>query len=143
MAGKTYIEKILEAPTGEIVFRKPDLVLTHDNTSSIETIFRKMRGEKVADPNQLVVVLDHNAPPTDSGLANQYQTIRNFAREQGIQKFHDAGDGICHQIMVKYARPGMVIVGSDSHTCTAGAFNTLATGIDRTEAAGIWKTGET
>jgi homoaconitase/3-isopropylmalate dehydratase large subunit len=92
MSGKTYAEKILEASAGEIVFRKPDLVLTHDNTSSIETIFRKMGGEKLADPNQLVVMLDHNAPPTDPGLANQYQTIRNFAREQGIQKFHDAGD---------------------------------------------------
>lgn len=143
MAGKTYAEKILEAPAGEIVFRKPDLVLTHDNTSSIEMIFRKMGGEKVADPNQLVVVLDHNAPPTDSGLANKYQGIRNFVREQGVQKFYDAGDGICHQIMANYTRPGMVIVGSDSHTCTAGAFNTLAAGIDRTEAAGIWKTGET
>ena len=143
MAGKTYVEKILEAPVGEIVFRKPDLVLTHDNTSAIETIFRKMNGEKVADSEQLVVVLDHNAPPTDSGLANKYQAIRNFVHEQGVQKFHDAGDGICHQIMAKYAKPGMIVVGSDSHTCTAGAFNTLAAGIDRTEAAGIWKTGET
>ena len=78
MSGKTFVEKVLEAPVGEIVFRKPDLVLTHDNTSSIETIFRKMGGEKIADPAQLVVVLDHNAPPTDSGLANKYQAIRQF-----------------------------------------------------------------
>ncbi len=143
MAGKTFVEKVLEAPAEEIVFRKPDLVLTHDNTSSIETIFRKMGGEMVADPQQLLVVLDHNAPPTDSGLANKYQAIRNFVKEQCIRKFHDAGDGICHQIMAKYAKPGMIVVGSDSHTCTAGAFNALAAGIDRTEAAGIWKTGET
>jgi 3-isopropylmalate/(R)-2-methylmalate dehydratase large subunit len=39
--------------------------------------------------------------------------------------------------------PGMIIVGSDSHTCTAGAFNAMAAGIDRTETAGIWKRGET
>ncbi len=143
MAGKTYVEKILEAPAGEIVFATPNLVLTHDNTSSIETIFKEMGGEKVANTSQLLVVLDHNAPPTDSNLANKYQAIRNFVKEQGIQKFHDAGDGICHQIMAKYAKPGMIIVGSDSHTCTAGAFNSLAVGIDRTEAAGIWKTGET
>ena len=143
MTGKTFVEKVLEAPVGEIVFRIPDLVLTHDNTSSIETIFRKMGGEKVADPEKLVVVLDHNAPPTDSGLANKYQAIRNFVKAQQVRKFHDAGDGICHQIMAKYAKPGMIVVGSDSHTCTAGAFNTLAAGIDRTEAAGIWKTGET
>ncbi len=143
MSGKTFVEKILEAPAGEIVFRNPDLVLTHDNTSAIETIFRKMHGEKVFDPNQLLVVLDHNAPPTDSNLANKYQAIRRFVKEQGIQKFHDAGEGICHQLMAKYARPEMIIVGSDSHTCTAGAFNAFAAGIDRTEAAGIWRTGET
>ena len=143
MTGKTFIEKILEASEGEIVFREPNLVLTHDNTSSIETIFRKMGGDKVADSNQLLVVLDHNAPPTNANLANKYLDIRNFVNEQGIEKFHDAGDGICHQLMADYARPGMIIVGSDSHTCTAGAFNALAVGIDRTEAAGIWKTGET
>ena len=143
MSGKTYAEKILEAPAGEMVFRNPDLVLTHDNTSAIETIFRKMNGDKVFDPNQLLVVLDHNAPPTDSNLANKYQSIRRFVKEQGIEKFHDAGEGICHQLMAKYARPGMIIVGSDSHTCTAGAFNAFAAGIDRTEAAGIWRTGET
>ncbi len=143
MAGKTFVEKILKAKTGEIVFRKPDLILTHDNTSSIETIFRKMGGEKVADLTQLFVVLDHNAPPTNANLSNKYQSIRSFVKEQGVEKFHDVGNGICHQIMTNYARPGMIITGSDSHTCTAGAFNTLAAGVDRTEAAGIWKTGET
>lgn len=63
--------------------------------------------------------------------------------EQGINKFYDAGKGICHQIMSYHARPGMIIVGSDSHTSTAGAFNSFAAGIDRTESAGIWKRGET
>ena len=45
--------------------------------------------------------------------------------------------------MSYHARPGMLIVGSDSHTSTAGAFNAIAAGIDRTESAGIWKRGET
>jgi 3-isopropylmalate/(R)-2-methylmalate dehydratase large subunit len=141
--GKTFVEKILNADTGAIVFKKPNIVLTHDNTASIKGTFRKMGGEKVADPNQLLVVLDHNAPPTNAKLANQYQTIRDFVNEQGVKKFHDVGEGICHQIMSYYAKPGMIIVGSDSHTCTAGAFNALAAGIDRTESAGIWKRGET
>ena len=139
----TFVEKILGAPAGAIVFRRPDLVLTHDNTASIRKTFQKMGGKKVHDPDQLLVVLDHNAPPTNANLANNYQSIRSFVEEQGIRRFHDAGDGICHQLMARYARPGMVIVGSDSHTCTAGAFNTLAAGIDRTESAGIWKQGET
>ncbi|MDD3875131.1 MAG: aconitase/3-isopropylmalate dehydratase large subunit family protein [Bacteroidales bacterium] len=141
--GKTFAEKIFGAPTGAIVFKKPDIVLTHDNTESIRKTFQKMGGEKVFSVEQLLITLDHNAPPTDAKLANDYFSIRNFAREQGITKFHDAGDGICHQIMSEYARPGMLIVGSDSHTCTAGAFNAMAAGIDRTESAGLWKKGET
>lgn len=141
--GKTFVEKIFKAPTGSIVFHKPDLILTHDNTASIKTTFNKMGGKTVTDPNQLLVVLDHNAPPTDAKLANQYQSIRNFVNDQHISKFYDAGNGICHQIMANHARPGMVIVGSDSHTCTAGAFNAMATGIDRTESAGIWRRSET
>ncbi|MFO7369140.1 MAG: aconitase/3-isopropylmalate dehydratase large subunit family protein [Bacteroidales bacterium] len=143
MPAQTVAEKILGAPAGTIVFRRPDLVLSHDNTASIESTFRKMGGERVSDANQMVIVLDHNAPPTNSKLANDYLQIRNFAHSQGVKRFHDAGEGICHQLMSRYARPGMVIVGSDSHTCTAGAFNAFAAGIDRTETAGIWKTGET
>ena len=143
MAGRTFAEKIFDAPAGSIVFKKPDIVLSHDNTSSIGSTFNKMGGQNVADPNQLLVILDHNAPPTDAKLANQYQKIRDIVKQQGVTKFHDVGDGICHQIMSEYARPGMLIVGSDSHTSTAGAYNAFAAGIDRTETAGLWKQGET
>ena len=143
MKAKTFVEKILGASEGAVVFRKPDLILTHDNTASIYQTFKKMGGEKVSDPDQMLVVLDHNAPPADAKLATQYQDIRNIVSAQGIRKFYDSGMGICHQMMSNHARPGMIIVGSDSHTCTAGAFNSLAAGIDRTEAAGIWKRGET
>ncbi len=140
---KTFVEKILGAKTGSIVFKKPNIVLTHDNTASISKTFAKMGGEKVANPEQLLVVLDHNAPPTTAKLATDYQTIREFVKKQGVDKFYDAGKGICHQIMSYHAKPKMIIVGSDSHTCTAGAFNAMAAGIDRTEAAGIWRRGET
>ncbi|MCF8227231.1 MAG: 3-isopropylmalate dehydratase large subunit [Bacteroidales bacterium] len=139
----TFVEKIFKAPAGSIVFRSPDIVLSHDNTASIEKTFSKMGGTKIFHPDRLMVVLDHNAPPTTSSVATNYQRIREFVKEQGVKKFYDAGDGICHQLMSNHARPGMVIVGSDSHTCTAGAFNAMAAGIDRTETAGIWKTGET
>jgi homoaconitate hydratase family protein/3-isopropylmalate dehydratase small subunit len=139
----TFAEKIFKAPRGAIVFARPDLVLTHDNTLSIFNTFRKMDGENVADPGQLMIVLDHNAPPADAKLATQYQDIRDIVKGQGINRFYDSGKGICHQLMSEHARPGMLIVGSDSHTSTAGAFNALAAGIDRTEAAGIWKRGET
>jgi homoaconitate hydratase family protein/3-isopropylmalate dehydratase small subunit len=143
MKGKTFAEKIFGADAGTIVFKKPDIILSHDNTASIFNTFRKMGGEKVKYPEQLLIVLDHNAPPTSAKLANQYESIRKIVKEQGVSKFHDAGKGICHQIMAEYAKPGMIIVGSDSHTCTAGAFNAFAAGIDRTETAGLWSQGET
>jgi len=143
MRPMTFAEKIFNAPAGAIVFARPDIILTHDNTASIYKTFQKMGGDRVADPSQMLVVLDHNAPPPDSKLANQYQEIRNIVAAQGIEKFYDAGKGICHQLMSYHALPGMLIVGSDSHTSTAGAFNAFATGIDRTESAGIWKRGET
>jgi len=143
MNPQTFAEKIFKAQAGTIVFARPDIILTHDNTSSIYKTFQKMNGSKVSDPDQMLVVLDHNAPPADAKLATQYQEIRDIVSQQGINKFYDAGKGICHQIMSYHARPGMLIVGSDSHTSTAGAFNSLAAGIDRTESAGIWKRGET
>ena len=104
MKSKTFAEKIFNAPAGTIVFARPDLILTHDNTSSIFKTFQKMGGEKVADPEQMLVVLDHNAPPPDAKLATQYQEIRDIAENQGITKFYDAGKGICHQIMSYHAR---------------------------------------
>ena len=143
MAGNTFVEKIFKTDAGSIVFARPDIILSHDNTAGIKKIFNKMGGEKLSDPGQLLVVLDHNAPPTTSKLANDYQQIRNFVADQNVSRFHDAGEGICHQLISNYARPGMIVAGSDSHTCTAGAFNAFAAGIDRTETAGLWKNGET
>ena len=141
--GYTFAEKILNAPAGTIVFKQPDLILTHDNTASIRKTFEKMGGKKVYDPDRLVVVLDHNSPPTNAKVATDHDNVRKFVKIQGIKKFHEEGEGICHQLMANYVKPGMIVVGSDSHTCTAGAFNALAVGIDRTEAAGIWRRGET
>ncbi|MEW6671983.1 MAG: aconitase/3-isopropylmalate dehydratase large subunit family protein [Thermodesulfobacteriota bacterium] len=143
MTAKTFVEKILGAPEGAIVFRRPDMVLTHDNTVSIKKTFEKMGGKRIFDPDQLFIALDHNAPPTEAKLANIYRDIRDFVKTAGVKKFYDVGKGICHQLMIHHARPGMIIVGSDSHTCTAGAMNTLAAGIDRTEAAGLYQRGET
>ena len=91
MKSLTFAEKIFRAPAGAIVFARPDIILTHDNTSSIFNTFKKMGGENVTDPDQMVIVLDHNAPPADSKLATQYQEIRDIVVKQGIKKFHDSG----------------------------------------------------
>jgi homoaconitate hydratase family protein/3-isopropylmalate dehydratase small subunit len=143
MKGRTFAEKIFNAEKGAIVFAKPDIILSHDNTSSIFSTFKKMGGDKPCNSDAILITLDHNAPPANSKLANDYQVIRDLVEKFGIRKFHDVGDGICHQLMSLYASPGMIIVGSDSHTSTAGAFNAFAAGIDRTETAGLWKQGET
>jgi homoaconitate hydratase family protein/3-isopropylmalate dehydratase small subunit len=149
MSGQTYSEKLFSKKTGnpvkagDIVYAEPDLILTHDNTASIYATFQKMGGETVKYPNRLVIVLDHDAPPTSPNIANQHQTIREFVKNQKVENFYDAGEGICHQLMSNHVLPGMLVVGSDSHTCTSGAFASFAAGIDRTETAGLWFAGET
>ena len=88
MTPQTFAEKIFKAPAGAIVFARPDIILTHDNTSSIYKTFQKMGGSTLSDPEQMVVVLDHNAPPTDAKMATQYQEIRDIAAKYGIKKFY-------------------------------------------------------
>ena len=71
--------------------------------------------------------------------------MRDFVNEQGIKNFYDVGrGGVCHQIMPEkgHVRPGDVIVGSDSHTCTYGAFGAFSTGIGSTEMAAVFATGK-
>jgi homoaconitase/3-isopropylmalate dehydratase large subunit len=80
-APKTFVEKILGAPEGAIVFRTPEIVLANDNTASIERTFERMGGERVLDPGQLFVALDHNAPPASAGLANDHQAVRDFVKK--------------------------------------------------------------
>jgi len=149
MSGKTFSEKIFsiksgkDVKAGDIVYAEPDLILSHDNTASIKKTFEMMGGKFVRNPDRLVIVLDHDAPPTTVKIANDHLAIRNFIDEQSIPNFSDAGNGICHQLMSNHTIPGMLIVGSDSHTCTSGAYCTFAAGIDRTETAGLWLTGET
>jgi 3-isopropylmalate/(R)-2-methylmalate dehydratase large subunit len=141
MAGKTFAEKILGGKAGTRVMVKPDIVLSHDNSVKISETFKKLGGENIADPDQLVIVLDHNSVDGKDATGNEYRFIRDMVKAQNISKFHDMGQGICHQMVALYAQPGMIIVGSDRHTCTSGAFNSYATAIDTDETATLWKSG--
>ncbi|MHA1592135.1 MAG: aconitase/3-isopropylmalate dehydratase large subunit family protein [Candidatus Heimdallarchaeaceae archaeon] len=149
MTGKSFSEKIFSLKSGEdvsagdIVYVEPDLVLSHDNSASIVKTFQKMGGKSILYPNRLIIVLDHDSPPTSAQLANDHQSIRDLVTEQNIANFYDEGTGICHQLMSNHVLPNMLVVGSDSHTCTSGAFASFAAGIDRTETAGLWLTGKT
>ena len=149
--GQTFVEKILARKAGldtvepgQIVTVQPDKLLTHDNTAAIAKIFREIGMERVARPEISVIVLDHVVPAATEGHARNHQQIRSFVKEQGIANFYDIGEGICHQVLPEkgHALPGYLIVGSDSHTPTHGAFGAFAAGIGRTEAAAVMATGE-
>jgi 3-isopropylmalate/(R)-2-methylmalate dehydratase large subunit len=149
--GKTFAEKILawkagldEAVPGQIVTVQPDRLLTHDNTSAIAKTFRKIGVGHVANPDMNVIILDHVVPAANETYAQSHKETREFVRQQGISAFYDVGEGICHQVLPEqgHALPGMLIVGSDSHTPSHGAFGAFAAGIGRTEAAAVMATGE-
>ena len=140
--GKTFVEKLLNAPAGSIVVREPDLVLSHDNSARIKKIFEQNGGKKVLYPERLVVVLDRKMTGTTEELIRDYNSIHHFMQEQQVGHFFDCDRGICHQVVTAYLKSGLLIVGSDSHTCTAGAFNCLALGLNKTETAYLWKTGK-
>jgi homoaconitate hydratase family protein len=90
-------------------------------------------------------VLDHVIPAASEKNATQHKQIREFVKTYKIKHFYDVGYGVCHQIVVEkgLALPGMVLLGSDSHTCSYGAVGAFSSGIDRTEAAALLLTGET
>jgi 3-isopropylmalate/(R)-2-methylmalate dehydratase large subunit len=149
--GQTFAQNILaqkagleRVEPGQIVTVRPDKLLTHDNTAAIAKIFGQIGVKRVARPEMNVIVLDHVVPAASEGHARNHQQIRQFVREQGITSFYDVGEGICHQVMPEkgHALPGYLIVGSDSHTTTHGAFGAFAAGIGRTEAAAVMATGE-
>lgn len=139
---RTFVEKILNAKKGSIVVREPDYVMSHDNSARVRFLFERIHGTKVHKPSQVVIVLDGKVSGLVHELSFEYNSIRDFVEEQGIEHFYDCDSGISHQILSELVRPGMLVVGSDSHTATAGAFNTFALGINKTETAVLWKTGK-
>ncbi len=148
--GHTFAEKVLarkagleSVAPGQIVTVRPDRLLTHDNTSAIAAKFREIGVDKVANPAMHVIVFDHVTPAANETYAISHKATRAFVAEQGIEAFYDVGEGICHQVLPEkgHAWPGAVIVGSDSHTPTYGAFGAFAAGIGRTEAAAVTATG--
>ena len=148
--GKTLTEKVLgrkagkDVQAGEVVNVAPDYVLSHDNSAAIIKEFQKLGVAKVRAPEKIVIVLDHIVPAADEKYAQNHKSIREFVAEQGIPHFFDINAGICHQVLPEqgFARPGLVIVGSDSHTPSYGALGAFAAGIGRTETACTWATDE-
>lgn len=148
--GKTFAEKIFskkvgrDVSAGEIVIVTPDVCLSHDNTAAIIRTFLEIGVEKIFDPALHVIVLDHCSPPANEEYAKNHKEVREFVEKHNIKRFHDINTGICHQIMVEkgYVLPGMIAVGSDSHSTTYGAVGALGVGIGRSEMAAIFATGK-
>ena len=145
-------EKILAHASGskqvypdEIIETKIDLAMSHDGTTPPTVMTFNKIADKVWDPDKIVIVFDHNVPANNIGSAEFQKITRKFAKTQGIKKFFTHGEGICHQVLPEQGliKPGEVIVGADSHTCTYGAFGAFATGMGATDLAMIYATGQT
>lgn len=152
--GKTMAEKILaraaglpSVSAGDIVTASVDCAMMDDILGprvvddSVSHFHKELT---IWDPQKTVVICDHYAP---SGTIHQADIVvytRKWAQEHGITDNYFESVGPCHQILAEngFSLPGTLQVGTDSHTCTAGAFGCLGTGIGSTEMAGVLFTGK-
>ncbi|MEW6101160.1 MAG: 3-isopropylmalate dehydratase large subunit [Candidatus Omnitrophota bacterium] len=150
--GYTISEKILMAhcgkkdiKPGEFIEAGVDLALGNDITAPLAIAeFRKSGLKKVFDKNKIVLVPDHFAPAKDLRSANQCKILADFAKEQGIKNYFEVGCmGIEHALLPELGlvKPGDLVIGADSHTCTYGALGSFACGVGSTDLAGAFIDG--
>ncbi|MCR9256238.1 MAG: 3-isopropylmalate dehydratase large subunit [Alphaproteobacteria bacterium] len=130
---------------GEIVTCRVDLAMMHDSGGPrrVKPVLERL-GAKVWDPEKVVVVSDHYVPAVDAESAAILDLTRKWTAANGIGKFHDM-QGICHVVLPErgHLRPGLFVVGGDSHSPTGGAFGCYMFGVGATDMAGVLVTGET
>jgi len=139
--GKTLAEKILseksgqDAHAGDIVIARVDVAAFQDGTGPLGVRqLQKMGLERVKAPKSLLFI-DHAAPSPRKELSNDHMLLREFSRKTGAT-LSEIGEGVIHQRLVEsYAKPGDVVIGADSHTCTSGALCAFATGMGSTDVA--------
>jgi len=153
----TITEKILAIKSnrssvspGDNIWVTVDLLMTHDVCGpGTIGIFKENFGTdaKVWDKDKVVIIPDHYIFTKDEKCHRNIDILRDFAQEQGLKYFYDVGTenykGVCHATLAEegHTRPGEVMFGTDSHTCTAGAFGQFATGIGNTEGGFILGAG--
>jgi 3-isopropylmalate dehydratase large subunit len=152
MKSLTLSEKVLsrtsgkkEVRPGDVVTAKVDLATAHDACGKVLKPFSDLGVRRVWDPEKIVIALDHWVPATSEDSARLHLETRKFVRRQSIKNFYDAGrGGVCHQVVAEegFVKPGMLVVGTDSHTTTLGALGAFATGIGVTEMAVVFATGK-
>lgn len=148
--GKNLTEKILTEKTGtdvkpgDIVVSPVDWALVQDTTGPLTVReFLALDLPKLANPAHTILFIDHAAPSPQKQLSCDHTFLRKFANDYGAV-LSDVGEGVCHQIMAeKYARPGDIIVGADSHTVTAGGLGAFATGMGSSDVAAAFGLGKT
>lgn len=145
------IEKILaraagkdSVTTGEILNCQVDLAGINDLYLQTVKSFEEMGGTRVAAPERVVVFFDHYAPASTIVQAENHKNFRKFCREQGIKQLMEINRGVCHQVLADLglSQPGKIIVVTDSHTTTHGAFGAFGTGVGATDMAVILRSGE-
>jgi 3-isopropylmalate/(R)-2-methylmalate dehydratase large subunit len=148
--GQTIVEKILskashgKAEAGDIVVADVDYIMAHDGTGPLAIeAFRQFGAKKVWDNNRIILFIDHDSPSDSEELSTLHMLMRSFAEEQGI-RLYDVGQGVCHQLMPEqgYVRPGYVVGGADSHTCTYGALGAFSTGLGSSDVAAVFLSGK-
>lgn len=149
----TITEKILaraagldEVKAGQIIDAKIDVVMCHDVTTPPAISMLIEKGiDKVFDTEKIVVTPDHFQPAKDIKSAGLHKRLDDWARRHNIKHYYKIGRaGVCHALLPEqgHIRPGEVIVGGDSHTCTYGAFAAFSTGIGSTDLAAAIATGQ-
>lgn len=136
---------------GENIWIDVDVLMTHDVCGPPTIgIFKREFGEnaKVFDPEKLVIMPDHYIFTADMHANRNIEILRAFAAEHNLPHYYDVGTdrykGVCHIGLAEegFNRPGSVLIGTDSHSCTSGAFGLFSTGVGNTDAALIMGTGK-
>lgn len=133
-----------DARAGDIIVARVDLAFIQDTTGPLTVRQFHAAGYKTIAPSlKAAVFLDHAAPSQSREMSNDHTLLRDFARETGAI-LSDVGDGVCHQIVAEsLAKPGDLIIGSDSHTVTAGALGAFACGMGSSDVAVVFGLGRT
>lgn len=129
--------------TGEILNCAIDFAEINDLYLQTILSFEEIQG-KIWDKDKVACVFDHYAPASTTKAAKIHKRMREFAREQNLTYHFDINRGVCHQIMAEegLVRPGIVIIATDSHTTTMGAFGAFGTGVGSTDMAIAVDTGK-
>ena len=148
----TMAEKIIARVARKETVKPGDFVWADVDTAMMDDLLGprvviadqiKKLGNQIWDKNKVVIISDHYAPAANISQAEILQFTRNWAKEYGISQYYE-GIGPCHQILAEkgFDIPGTLLVGTDSHTCTSGAFGCFGTGIGSTEMLGVLVSGQ-